>query len=58
MNTESNKTLQTETSAAKEVGFFLFITAIAIPVLTMIGIFGYGFFVWIYHIFAGPPGYM
>jgi nitrate reductase NapE len=35
---------------------FLFFTVVMAPVLAVIIVTGYGFLVWIYQIFAGPPG--
>ena len=51
----SNITQQKQTSASSEVKAFLLISAVAIPLLTVLGIFGYGFAVWIMQIFNGPP---
>lgn len=35
---------------------FLFLTVILAPVVSVAVVGGYGFLVWIYQIFAGPPG--
>jgi periplasmic nitrate reductase NapE len=35
---------------------FLFFTVVMAPVLAVIIVAGYGFIVWIYQMFAGPPG--
>jgi nitrate reductase NapE len=35
---------------------FLFLTAVLVPALAVATVAGYGFVVWIYQIFAGPPG--
>lgn len=34
---------------------FLFLTAVMVPVLTVLIIAGYGFAVWMYQMVAGPP---
>lgn len=39
-----------------ERNVFLFLTAVFVPLLSIIIVAGYGFFVWMYQIFAGPPG--
>lgn len=39
-----------------ELFAFLFLTVILAPVLAVGIVGGYGFLVWIYQIFAGPPG--
>ena len=41
---------------AQELRSFLFLTAVMAPVLAVIIVAGYGFAVWIYQMFAGPPG--
>lgn len=38
-----------------ELQLFLFLTVVLIPALAVAGIAAYGFFVWIYQMFAGPP---
>jgi len=43
---------------AQEVRSFLFLTAVMAPLLAVIIVAGYGFLVWIYQMFAGPPGPM
>jgi nitrate reductase NapE len=35
---------------------FLFFTVVMAPVIAVIIVTGYGFLVWIYQMFAGPPG--
>jgi nitrate reductase NapE len=35
---------------------FLFFTVVMAPVVAVIIVAGYGFLVWIYQMFAGPPG--
>lgn len=56
MNT--NITQQEEASAGSEVKAFLLISAVAIPLLTLLGILGYGFTVWVLQIFNGPPTHL
>lgn len=40
----------------EEIRSFTFLTVVMVPVLTGLLIAGYGFLVWIYQMFAGPPG--
>ena len=56
MNT--NITQQEQTSTGSEVKAFLLISAVAIPLLTVLGILSYGFTVWILQIFNGPPTHL
>jgi periplasmic nitrate reductase NapE len=35
---------------------FLFFTVVMAPAIAVIVVAGYGFLVWIYQMFAGPPG--
>ena len=39
-----------------EIFAFLFLTAIVLPVLAVGTVGGYGFAVWMYQLYAGPPG--
>jgi nitrate reductase NapE len=39
-----------------EVLTFLFLTVFLAPILAVAIVGGYGFAIWIYQIFAGPPG--
>ena len=39
-----------------EVLTFLFLTVFLVPILAVGIVGGYGFLVWIYQIFTGPPG--
>ena len=41
---------------AQELRSFLFLSVVMAPVLAVILVSGYGFIVWMYQIFAGPPG--
>jgi nitrate reductase NapE len=40
---------------AEERRAFLFLTIVMAPMLAVIVVAGYGFAVWIYQLFAGPP---
>jgi nitrate reductase NapE len=39
----------------EELRSFLFLTAVMVPVLSVIVVGGYGFLVWMYQLVAGPP---
>ena len=39
-----------------ELKAFLFLTVVMAPVIAGLVVSGYGFAVWIYQMFAGPPG--
>jgi len=43
-------------SRRRELGVFLFLTVVLFPLLAVVGVSGYGFAVWIWQIFTGPPG--
>ena len=45
-----------ESGARREMLAFLFLTVVMAPVIAGLVIAGYGFLVWIYQMFAGPPG--
>nr|WP_290954021.1 periplasmic nitrate reductase, NapE protein [Halomonas sp.] len=40
----------------QELGLFLFIVVLLFPILAVAIVGSYGFSVWIYQMFAGPPG--
>ena len=40
----------------RELLVFLFLTVVLAPMLAVAIVGGYGFMVWIYQLFAGPPG--
>ncbi len=40
----------------RELLTFLFLTVVTAPVLSVAIVGAYGFLVWIYQIFTGPPG--
>jgi len=42
-------------SKRRELTLFLFITVVLFPILSVMIVGGYGFAVWIYQMFAGPP---
>ena len=41
---------------AQELRSFLFLAVVMAPVLAVVIVGGYGFLVWIFQMFAGPPG--
>ena len=43
-------------SKHRELLLFLFITVVLFPVLSVMLVGGYGFLVWIWQMFNGPPG--
>jgi len=43
------------TTRRQELRAFLFLTAVLVPLLAVLVVSGYGFAVWIYQVFAGPP---
>ena len=40
----------------RELLVFLFLTVVLAPTLAVAIVGGYGFMVWMYQLFAGPPG--
>ncbi|GAD23720.1 periplasmic nitrate reductase, NapE protein [Acidovorax sp. MR-S7] len=40
----------------EEARSFLFLAGVMVPILAVLVVAGYGFAVWIYQMFAGPPG--
>lgn len=47
-----------QTSRLREWLAFLFITAVLVPLLTIMAVAGYGFIVWMLQVFVfGPPGH-
>ena len=40
----------------QEIFAFLFLTAVLMPAITVAFVGSYGLVVWIYQMFAGPPG--
>ena len=45
-------------SRPQELRAFLFLSVVLAPVVAVAVVTGYGFLVWIYQMFAGPPGPM
>lgn len=43
-------------SKKQELRSVLFLTIVLAPVLAVLIVSGYGFMVWMYQLFAGPPG--
>ena len=39
----------------RELKAFLLLTVVAAPVISVLVVSGYGFLVWVYQLFAGPP---
>ena len=39
----------------RELQAFLFLTVVMVPVLAVLVVSGYGFAVWVFQMFAGPP---
>ena len=48
---ESPKLRKTE-----EIRTFIFLTVVMAPLLAVMTVGGFGFIVWVYQMFAGPPG--
>ncbi|WP_454830994.1 periplasmic nitrate reductase, NapE protein [Pseudoxanthomonas wuyuanensis] len=49
------KPQQAEATKGQERLAFLLLTGVVFPLLAVIIVAGYGFLVWIYQMFAGPP---
>lgn len=43
-------------SKADETRAFLFLTVVLFPVLAVLTVAGFGFAVWLWQLYAGPPG--
>jgi periplasmic nitrate reductase NapE len=57
MNSKQHPSMESAPSTRQEEWrSFLFFTIVMAPVLAFLIVTGYGFLVWIYQIFAGPPG--
>lgn len=41
---------------SRELRAFLFLAVVLVPLLSVLIVGGYGFAVWLYQIFVGPPG--
>ncbi|MBD8527461.1 periplasmic nitrate reductase, NapE protein [Pseudomarimonas arenosa] len=44
-------------SRSRELRAFLFLTVVLAPLLSVLIVSGYGFLVWVWQIFHGPPAY-
>jgi nitrate reductase NapE len=53
---EDNKGGKVSFTKAQELRSFLFLTVVMAPVIAVIVVAGWGFLVWMYQLFAGPPG--
>ncbi|MCG6657290.1 periplasmic nitrate reductase, NapE protein [Halomonas campisalis] len=53
---EEPETMAPETRKKQELKLFLFIAVLLFPLLAIAVVGGFGFAVWIYQMFAGPPG--
>jgi nitrate reductase NapE len=51
---ESKDTLDPQ-RRKEELRSFLFLTAVMVPVLSVVVVGGYGFLVWMYQLLSGPP---
>jgi periplasmic nitrate reductase NapE len=47
---------KTSFTKAQELRSFLFLSVVMAPILAVVIVSGYGFMVWMYQLFAGPPG--
>ena len=45
-----------EYTKAQELRSFLFLSVVMVPILAVGVVAGYGFLVWMFQLFAGPPG--
>ncbi|SEK97970.1 nitrate reductase NapE [Roseateles sp. YR242] len=52
----SQPSLAAPSTRAEESRSFIVLAAVMAPVLSVVFVAGYGFTVWIYQLFAGPPG--
>lgn len=52
----SDQTASSEQQRRHELRLFLFLTVVLFPLLAVLIVSGYGFAVWIWQIFNGPPG--
>ena len=43
-------------SKTQELRSFLFLSVVMAPIVAVVVVSGYGFVVWMYQLFAGPPG--
>ena len=47
---------ETSFTKAQELRSFLFLSVVMAPIIAGCIVAGYGFLVWMYQLFAGPPG--
>ncbi len=52
----SSSSPASEAGRRRELGAFLFITVFLFPLLSVLLVSGFGFAVWIWQMFFGPPG--
>ncbi len=55
MGLSMDKTID-KTEKKRELTVFVFLAGVLFPILSVLVVSGYGFLVWIYQMFAGPPG--
>jgi periplasmic nitrate reductase NapE len=48
--------LETDNALRAERRIFVFLAFVVAPILAVCAVGAYGFLVWLYQIFAGPPG--
>ncbi len=53
---EEADTTSAEVRRRQELKLFLFIAVLLFPILAVAVVGGYGFAVWMFQIFTGPPG--
>lgn len=56
MRTDSDIAVDDSSGGAKEWRLFIFIIVFLFPILSVMVVGGFGFIVWMYQLFAGPPG--
>jgi len=53
---EESANTSPETGRKQELRLFLFLVILLFPILAVAIVGGYGFLVWMFQVFAGPPG--
>ena len=57
MTDGNDSSIESAPSTRQEEGrSFLFLTVVMAPAIAVIFVGGYGFLIWVYQMFAGPPG--
>jgi nitrate reductase NapE len=57
MTDGNDSSIECAPSTRQEEGrSFLFFTVVMAPAVAVIFVSGYGFLIWVYQMFAGPPG--